>query len=256
MFMKDLGVDGCELSAQPGGHVSPANATDLQRSVEAINGAGIDLVAIATATTSLADPTIRNVAGIANAMEIPIFKVGRWKYTPGTEVEARLLEVQRDLAGLASLARAANVSMAMQNLTGDYVGSAIWDINAMIRGLDPRLVGYDFDIGYAVAQGCAGGWLLALRMAMARLKMVTVRDFLWTKDGNAWKMTPCPLGEGMVDWPAFFSTLAAARFTGPVSIDRDYQPKDEIAALKHDIDFVRKQIATAYGVPAQFRLNG
>ena len=145
--------------------------------------------------------------------------------------------------------------MAIQNLSGDFVGSAIWDTQSMIRGLDPRLVGYDFDAGYAVALGGAGGWKTALRMALPRLKMVTVRDFYWSKDGGSWKMTPCPLGEGMVDWQAFFAMLAAARFTGPVSIDREYQPKDELSAIKHDIDFVRKQLSVAYGVPAPFRLG-
>jgi hypothetical protein len=35
-------------------------------------------------------------------------------------------------------------------------------------------------------------------------------------------------------------------FTGPVSVVMEYQPKDEIAAIHHDIDFLRKQVASAY----------
>jgi hypothetical protein len=41
--------------------------------------------------------------------------------------------------------------------------------------------------------------------------------------------------------------LARARFLGPISIQIDYQPKDELAAIRHDVEFVRKQVSAAYG---------
>ena len=248
--LRNLGVDGCDLSVEPGGHVNPQQQDfHLMRAVEAITGVGLDVPVITTAYTSLADPTIRNVAGICGEMGVPVFKPGHWKYTAGTEIEARLAEVQRDLAGLASLARAVNMALAIQNLAGENVGEAVWDIHMMIRGTDPRTVGYDFDVGSATAEGGLGGWSVALRLALPRLKMVTARDFVWSKDASgAWRMTPCPLGEGMVDWPKFFAVLARARFAGPISIQMDYQPKDELAAIRHDVDFVRKQVNAAYGL--------
>jgi sugar phosphate isomerase/epimerase len=140
------------------------------------------------------------------------------------------------------------MALAIQNLAGENVGEAVWDVNMMIRGTDPRTVGYDFDIGSATAEGGVGGWPVALRLALPRLKMVTARDFVWSKDAGVWKMTPCPLGEGMVDWPRFFAMLAHAVFVGPVSIQMDYRPKDELAAIRHDVDFVRKQVNAAYGL--------
>jgi sugar phosphate isomerase/epimerase len=217
--------------------------------VEAITGVGLDVPVITTAYTNLADPTIRNVVGIAGEMGVPVFKAGHWKYTPGTEIEARLMEVQRDLSGLAALARAVNMSVAIQNLAGENVGEAVWDIHMMIRGTDPRTVGYDFDIGSATAEGGMGGWFVALRLALPRVKVVTARDFVWSKDaGGGWRMAPCPLGEGMVDWPKFFAALARAKFAGPISIQMDYQPKDELTAIRHDVDFVRKQVNAAYGL--------
>ena len=149
---------------------------------------------------------------------------------------------------LANIARAAKMSVVIQNLTGDYVGAATWDMNMILRALDPKTAGWDFDIGNATAEGGGGGWAIALRLAAPRLKAVSVRDFYWAKDGAAWKMTPCPLGEGMVDWTAFFSTLARAHFAGPLTIQMDYQPQSLTAALRHDVDFVRKQLNAAYGL--------
>jgi len=247
-LLRTLGVDGCDLSVQPGGHVAPENAgLHLMRAVEAITGVGLDVPVLTTAYTSLADPTIRTVAGVAGEMGVPLFRAGHWKY-PGTgEVEQRLVEVQRDIGGLGALARAAGIAVAIHNSAGDNVGAAVWDIHMLIRGMDAAAVGYDFDIGYATAASGADGWMVLFRLVRPRLKMVAVRDFIWSKGPTGWKLTQVPLGEGMVDWPRFFGMLAQSRFTGPISVQMEYQPKDEISAIRRDIDFVKKQVAAAYG---------
>ena len=247
--LRSLGADGCNLTVMHGGHVAPEqSAVDLMRAIEAVTGVGLDVPVISTTYTSLGDPTIRNVVAIAGEMGVPIFRAGQWKYPPAVEIETRLQEVQREVAGLASLARAVNMTVAIGNVAGENFGAAIWDTNMLIRPLDARTVGYDFDIGQAVEEGGVGGWALMLRLALPRIKMVTARDFIWKKDANdAWKPAPCPLGQGMVDWPKFFAALARIRFTGPISLPVDHQPQDELAAIRHDIDFIRKHVATAYG---------
>jgi sugar phosphate isomerase/epimerase len=220
----------------------------MMRSVEAITGGGLDVPVISTAYTSLADPTIRNVVGICGEMGVPLFRAGHWKYPPAGEIEPRLSEVQRDVAGLSALARAGNMTVVLQNMAGEYVGQSIWDLNAILRGLDPRTAGFDFDIGYATAEGGVGGWSVALRLVLPRIKMVTARDFNWAKDASGkWKPVPCPLGEGMVDWKTLFTMLARVKFAGPVSLPVDHHPADELGGIRRDVDFIRKQIQAAYG---------
>jgi L-ribulose-5-phosphate 3-epimerase len=251
-ILRGLGVDGCDLSVQPGGHVIPAQSSvDMMRSVESITGVGLDVPIITTAYTSAtADPTIRNVMAICGEMGVPVMRTGVWKYSETTDVETRLTEVQRDIMGLFAYGRAVNMSIAIPNTAGENVGSAIWDTNMVIRGTDPRLVGYAFDPGYAAVAGGAGGAAVALRLALPRVKMIAARDFVWAKDSTGtWKATPCPLGEGIVEWPKVFATLARAKFNGPLSIHIDYQPQDELAAIRREVDFVRKQIRAAYGAP-------
>jgi L-ribulose-5-phosphate 3-epimerase len=247
-ILRGLGVDGCDLTVMPGGHVPPAqSAVDLMRAVEAVTGVGLDVPVITTAYTSLADSTLRNVAAIAGEMGIPVFRAGVWKYGAG-DPEARLAEVQRDISGLAAMARAVNMAVAIRNVAGDSVGASVWDMHMLIRGMDPRSVGFAYDVGDAVAEGASGGWLTALRLALPRIKMVTARDFVWGKDAaGAWKRTACPLGEGMVDWGKLFESLARVRFTGPISLPVDYEHKDELAAIRHDVEFIRKHVAAAYG---------
>jgi len=245
--VKGMGFDCCDLSVQAGGHVKPDMASlDLVRAVESLRGAGIDVPVITTALTSAQDPDARDVLGIAGIMKIPLFRPGHWKYGDG-DVMARLTEVRRDVSMLGGLARAAGLAMAFHNQAGDSVGASIWDTDTLIRGMDPQAVGYDFDIAAAVAAGGDEGWAVALRLALPRIKMVTASDFYWAKaDAGGWKTTPCPLGQGMVDWPRFIATLARANFQGPISLHMDYHPASDVAAIERDLAFLKSQIAAAY----------
>jgi sugar phosphate isomerase/epimerase len=247
MVLRDLGFDGCDLAVIPGGHVPPEKAgSDLMRAIEAVSGVGLEVPLLTTAVTNGADPSGRMILSIAGFMGIGVFRPGYWHYGNAPDIEARQQEVQREMMGLASIGRAYNVAMAVHNMSGDNVGASVFDLSGMFRGIDPRWVGYDFDPGYA-AQESLGNWYTAMRLALPRLKAVTVKDFTWVKDGGVWKAAPCPLGEGVVDWAKFFTALVKARYVGPVTIEMKYQPKDELGAIRKDLEFVRKQLAGAAG---------
>ena len=246
-FLHTMGVEACVLSLQPGGHIPPERADwELMRAVEAMTGMGVDVPALATTATSPANPMVQIIFGVGRQMGIPIFMPGEWKYPATGSIDARLPEIQRELNTLAAYAGQTGMAVAVHNaLTGSF-GSALWDTQTLIRMMDPRTVGYDFDIGYATAHGGSEAAALALRMALPRLKMVSARDCFWSKDAAGWKLSECPLGEGMVDWTRFFASLAQARFTGPIVLYVNYQPKEELAAIRKDLEFLRKQVAAAY----------
>ena len=249
MVLRDLGYDGCDMAVVPGSHIPPQQAgSDLMRGIEAVTGVGLDVPIISTNVTSANDMSGRQILSIAGFMGVGLFRPGEWKYGNAPDLEARLAEAQREIFSLASVGRAYNVAMAFSNGPADTVGASVWDVSGILRGIDPHWVGYDFDPGYATENGGPGGAAMALRLVTPKLKAVTVRDFTWNKEASgAWKATPCPLGEGMVDWQQFFAALARVRFVGPVTIQVGYNPKDEINAFRKDLAFVRKQIAGAYG---------
>jgi len=244
--VREFGFDGVDLTVRPGGHVLPENAArDLPRAAEAIRSHGLSLPMVTTALTSASDPAARPILSTAAGLGIPFFKLGYWYYR-SPDVERTLAETKRDVEALAGLAKEYGIAAGFHNHSDDYVGAPVWDIRDIIANLDPRWIGYYFDPCHAVAEGGVAGWHIALRLALPRLKMVALKDFYWEKRGGRWEMIMCPLGEGMVEWPKFFSMLAAAKYAGPISLHVEYEPKDELAAIAHDLAFMRKQVAAAY----------
>ena len=43
-----------------------------------------------------------------------------------------------------------------------------------------------------------------------------------------------------------FARLKAAGFTGPLTLHVEYDPKDELAAIARDYEFVRKQMSAVW----------
>jgi len=247
-IVKQMGFDGVDLTVRPEGHVlSERAAEDLPRAVETIRQQSLAVAMITTGLTSPSEPAARPTMATAGRLGVPFFKLGYWHYPDGMSIEARLAEIRRDVTGLVAIGKEHGIAAGFHNHSGNYVGAALWDTRAIMSDMDPRWIGYYFDPCHATAEGGEGGWLIALRMALARIKMVAIKDFRWEKRDGKWRMTMCPLGEGMVNWPRFFSMLAAARFTGPISLHMEYESADERAAISRDFAFLRKQVDAAYG---------
>jgi L-ribulose-5-phosphate 3-epimerase len=219
---------------------------DMERSLESIRGDGVEVGMLTTDITSPVPFASRAILAIAGHSGVAYFKPGYWSYGPVDDIERRLADVRQQAAGVAMLARAYNMTAGFHNESGDHVGEAVWDTWAMIQGLDSRAAGYYFDPCHATAEGGVAGWNIALRLALPRLKMLAVKDFYWEKSGGNWHMKMCPLGQGMVDWPKVFSMLAAAKFTGPISLHCEYKPDDMLTAIGNDHAYLKKLVETAY----------
>jgi len=243
-IVRQLGFEGCDLTVRKGGHVLPAmSAVDLVRAIESLRGESVEVPMISTDFLSVGDPAVRNVLGLAGSvMQVPYFVPGLYTYPAGGTIERAFAQVRQDLAGLASIGRACGMTAGVLNATG-YVGGAVWDMREIIAPLDPRAVGYCFDPCHATAAGGVEQAAISLRLALPRIKMVAVRDFYWEKTPGGWAMRPCPLGEGMVDWPGTFRALAAARFNGPLSVHVDHDPSGGADAISRDLAYVMAHTA-------------
>ena len=249
MIVQALGFDGVDLSVEADGHVVPEKAPNqLMPALEACTGIGLDVPMITTGLTKAQEKDAQEVLGLATYIGVPYFRPGHWKCTGSVQIEMQLPYVQRDIANMAQLGRYTKMAMGVHHYMDGTEGAAVADINRVIRPIDPQWVGYDFDVAYAIREGGDAGFDGPLAVALPRLKMVTVRDFKWMQaEGGPRVAKPCPLGDGVVDFPKLFAALAKARFAGPVTLPVDHSPAGELDAVKHDLAFVRKQIKAAYG---------
>lgn len=243
---KEFGFDGVDLTVRRRGHVLPENVErDLPRALKAIRSHGQLVPMITTGLTSPADPAAEPTLATAGRHQVPFFKIGYTHYR-NVPVEERIAQVKKDTEGLVAIAGKHGIAAGFHNHSGDFVGTATWDTREIIHDMDPKRIGYYFDPCHATAEGGRFGWQMAAQIALKRLKMVALKDFYWKKHEGQWRMTMCPLGEGMVDWEKFFAMLAAARFTGPISLHVEYHSDDEHAAIAADLAFMKRMVEKSY----------
>ena len=252
--VKKLGFAGIDLTVRPGGHVLPERAAeDLPKAVAAVRAAGLSVPMITTALTSAGDPTAKPILSTAGKLSIPFFKPGYYKYS-FADVRGELQKAMNDFRSLTDVSKQGGVQCGFHNHEG-YVGAQLWDVAQTIDQLDPKWVGYYFDIRHAVAEGGVAGWKMALNLAAPRIKMIAVKDSYWEKSGKGWRQVNCPLGQGMVDWTAYFKALRQANFQGPISLHLEYeipgattaaQEENTLAAAQRDFEFLKGQLQEAY----------
>ncbi len=252
--VKQLGFGGVDLTVRAQGHVLPERAAeDLPKAVAAVRNAGLSVPMISTNLLSATDPTAQPILATAGKLKIPFLKPGYYKYA-FADVRRELALAMQDFTGLAQLCQQNGVQLGYHNHEG-YLGAPLWDVATTIDKLDPKWVGYYFDIRHAVAEGGVGAWKMALNLAAPRIKMIAVKDSYPEKTSKGWKQKNCPLGEGAVDWQAYCKALRQANFHGPISLHIEYEvagktptekADNELVAIQRDLAFLKARVSEAY----------
>ena len=252
--LKPLGFGGVDLTARPGGHVDPKRVTqDLPVFVNGIREEGLEVPMITTDLTSAEDPAARPTLDAAAALKIPFFKPGYYRYA-FQDARKEVAAAGAKLRALAALSASTGVHLGYHNHSG-YIGGNIWDIAPIVDSLPEKSAGYYFDVRHAVVEGGDAGWRTAFNLAAPRLAMIALKDFYWEKTATGWRIRNCPMGDGMVNWKAYFAMLAKAGFQGPVSLHLEYevpgatpeaQEQSMLSAAARDIAFVKSGLAEAY----------
>jgi sugar phosphate isomerase/epimerase len=254
--VKKFGFGGVDLTVRPQGHVLPERAAeDLPKAVIAIREAGLTVPMITTGLLSANEATAQPILQTAGKLKIPYLKPGYYKYA-FADVRSELEKAMKDFASLAALCQQNSVQLGFHNHEG-YIGAPLWDVAPTIDKLDPKWVGYYFDIRHTVAEGGVAGWKIALNLVAPRIKMIAVKDSYPEKTSKGWRQKNCPLGEGAVDWKAYFQTLKQANFHGPISLHIEYdiagktkaeRDDNTLVAIQRDLEFLKARVNEAYGV--------
>ncbi len=250
----DIGFDGVELTVRKRGHVLPENVTeDLPKSIEAIKESGLMADMIVTGITEL-NPQSRTVLETAAGLGVKHYRLGYFRYPQTGTIPDALQKFNQQVKELAAFNDQLGLQGCYQNHSGTGVGANIWDVWKLLQGTEPRNMGAQYDIRHAVVEG-GHSWPTGLRLIKDHIANVVIKDFRWEKIQGKWQIFDTTLGQGMVDFDAYFKKLKGYGINVPVSIHYEYDlfgvehgaakveksdHKKIFDAMQKDLQFVRR----------------
>jgi len=257
-----MGFDGVDLTVRKGGHVEPARvAQDLPPLVAISKQHGLEVPMVTTDIADAETPYTEDILKTMAGLGIRNYRFGAFKWSRDQSYAAQLDAMKPRLAKLAALnARYQTCAMYHTHSGAGLVGASIWDLYLLMKDLDPKTMGINYDVGHATIEGGLGGWIASYKISGAHVRGIAVKDFLWEKDAKgSWREEWKPIGEGMVRFPQFFAMVAESGFDGPLQLHYEYPlgganngtrqitiPQQEVfAAMKKDLVTVRGFLAQA-----------
>lgn len=218
----DLGFDGVDLTVRPDGHVEPARVReDLPRAVAALKQRNLRASLMTTAVVRADDAASRAVLETASQQGIRYYRTGWLPYPANQSMPQALKQCGQQLGELARLNQRLNLAGAYQNHAGTNFGSAVWDLATVLQEINNPGLGSQYDIRHATVEG-GTSWPTGLRMIHPHIRFIAVKDVIWEKVDGKWKAVSVPLGQGMVDFPAYFALLKQLNVRVPISLHLEY----------------------------------
>jgi L-ribulose-5-phosphate 3-epimerase len=216
-----MGFDGVDLTVRADGHVKPDRVTeDLPKAVEAVKQAGLNVYTITTDIRSADDKNTVNVLKTAAELGIKNYRMGWYSYDSKLDTLANLAVIKKNITDLAAVNEHYQIHGDYENHTGRFAGS-LWDLWMVLKDLDPRWMGCQFDIRHATVDG-AEAWPVNLDLLKNHIGSIAIKDFYWEKVNNKWAIKDVPLGQGMVDFKRYFAALKKLNFHKPISLHYEY----------------------------------
>ncbi len=236
----EIGFDGIDLSVRPRGHVLPEKVEqDLPRAVKAIKKAGLKVPMMVTAINDPSDPLTENILKSASDLGIKYYRMGYLRYDENLGVAKSLEKYKSIFAGLAVINKKYNLHGAYQNHAGLRIGGPVWDLWHLIKDLDPQWIGCQYDVRHATVEG-GNSWPLGMKLLLPFIKTTVMKDFYWQKENGTWKTKNCKLGEGMVNFEAYFKIYKKAAIMDPITLHVEYP----VFNKSDDLDVKRKKTIT------------
>jgi L-ribulose-5-phosphate 3-epimerase UlaE len=101
------------------------------------------------------------------------------------------------------------------------VGASPWEVKKILETANQEFFGAQYDIRHAVAEG-GRSWSNGLKLLKNHIKTIVLKDFKWGKVNGKWQIVNVPIGEGMVDFNAYFKLLKSFGLKPPVCLHLEY----------------------------------
>jgi len=244
-MVKEMGFAGADLTVRPKGHVLPENIEkDLPKAVEGLKLAGLEPKMMTTAITDVQDPVNKTLLRAAAENGIKYYRLGWFKYPESGSIVEAAKGYNKKMQEIARQNEEVGIYGSYQNHSGaNYAGASLWEVQNILAKTSLPHVGCQFDIRHAVVEGGLS-WKTSLRLIKERINTIVLKDFKWAQVDNQWKPVNTPMGEGMVDFNAYFKILKANNINVPVSLHLEY----DLGGAEHgkkDISISRDKVYEA-----------
>ncbi|MFC2125224.1 sugar phosphate isomerase/epimerase family protein [Bacteroidota bacterium] len=250
----EVGFGGVEMTVRPGGHVVPERVEeDLPEMVKAIKDAGLVAPMMVTGIDSAMFTNAEITLKLAAELGVKYYRLGYMRHDWEQPIEKNLKEMLFKMKGLNVYNKKYDIQGSYQNHDGTNLGGPIWDLWYLLMQLDSEMMGCQYDIRHNIVEG-AHSWPVTLRLISPYINTLVAKDHYWAKIKGKWRIINCPLGEGMVDFDAYFKLVRELGVGGPITMHFEYPmtSKPEKEMKKADI---RKQVLPKMKKDLDF-LNG
>ncbi|MDO5970339.1 sugar phosphate isomerase/epimerase family protein [Flavivirga aquimarina] len=218
----EMGFSGVDLTVRPKGHVLPELVkTDLPKAVREIKEGGSNCKMITTSIESVNNPLDVDIIKTAAKHGIKYYRTHWFKYLEGKTMSESINVYKQEIKNLSYLNKENNIIGYYQNHAGTNIGASFWEVKALLETADFNYFGTQYDIRHAVAEG-GHSWVNGLKLLRPYIKGIVLKDFKWGKINGKWKAINVPIGEGMVNFDAYFKLLKLYGLRPPVSLHLEY----------------------------------
>ncbi|MDB5440050.1 MAG: xylose isomerase-like enzyme, partial [Caulobacteraceae bacterium] len=176
----EMSAEGLDLTVRPGGHVDPARVgTDLAPFVATIRRHGLTVDSLTCPIVDADSPNAERILDAAASAGVRTYVWGGLTYDLARPIQPQLDALRPRVQRLATLNERYGMKAMYRNGSGaGAVGSLVYDLADLLRGIDPRFVGVQCDTGRAALAGGGGAWEISMRALGPYLAGVSLTDAL------------------------------------------------------------------------------
>lgn len=216
--LDEIGLD-LELTLRKNGHITPEKAPDeLPVMAAALAKKKRRILWVALDTVRPDEPHWEKAIRVAHEAGVPQYRHRGFRYAPGKPLKAQIANFNSMAKEFAAVNKAVGIQGVYQIHSGaSMAGSAAWDLDLILDGVDPRHFGVAFDPRHVmIEQGQS--WPNAIQLLAPRTVALCMKSFKW--DGD--QVVDVPLGQGRVQKPVVDQIVSAHGGPLPVCIHIEY----------------------------------
>jgi sugar phosphate isomerase/epimerase len=225
--LDEIGLD-LELTLRKNGHITPEKAPDeLPVMAAALAKKKRRILWVALDTVRPDELHWEKAIRVAKQLGVPQYRHRGFQYVRGKPLKAQIANFNSMAKEFAAANKEIGITAVYQIHAGaSMAGSAAWDLDLILDGIDPKHFGVAFDTQHVMVE-LSTAWPNAVQLLAPRTVALCVKSFKWEGETKV----NVPLGEGRVKKAIVEQVIAAHGGPLPVCIHNEYWNGGKLAPV-------------------------